>query len=593
MEILVGRIRPDLSVKQAEAEMKPIAARLAQQYPDTNTDRGVKLVPLLEDVVGDVRSALLILFGAVSFVLLIACANVANLLLARAAGRAREIAIRTALGASRVQIVRQLLTESFLLALLGGAGGLLLAWWGVDVLRAFGPRNLPRLDDVRINAGVCAFTVALAILSTLLFGLLPALQLSRSNVNESLQQGSKSSIGGVHGARMRAALIVSQLSLSLLLLAGAGLLIKSFFNLRATSPGFEPSRLLVLHQVVPRIKYSEEDMQRRFYTRLVPKLGAIPGVEAVGGAHPLPFSGNDSASSFAIAGQPDPGPGNHPVASHLVVVPGYFRTMKIPLRSGRDLDQRDDARSTRVAIVNEAFVRRFSPNTNPIGQRLRLDREGDKPDALEVVGVVGDTKQNELGAEIIPEFYQPFAQAPGRRVQLVFRTAAANLAAIQAAVRRVIHEQDPDVFVANLQPMDAVMGEKIAQPRFNMMLLGAFAGVAMVLAAIGIYGVIGYNVAQRTKEIGIRMALGAQRRDMLQMILRQSLTIVGIGLVVGLAGALALTRLMTSLLYGVGASDFTTYAIVILLLSGAALLASYFPARRAMHVDPMVALRYE
>jgi len=305
---LIGRIKPGLSVKQAEAEMKPIAAHLAQQYPDTNTDRSVKLVSLLEDVVGDVRPALLILFGAVSFVLLIACANVANLLLARAATRAREIAIRTALGASRAQIVRQLLTESFLLALLGGAGGLLLAWWGVDVLRALGPRNLPRLDDVHVNAGVCAFTFALAILSTLLFGLLPALQLSRGNVNESLQQGSKSSSGGVHGTRMRATLVVSQVALSLLLLAGAGLLIKSFFNLRATNPGFEPSRLLVLDQVVPRGKYSAEDVQRRFYSQLIPKLAAIPGVESVGGANPLPFSGNDRGSSFIIAGEPDPGP---------------------------------------------------------------------------------------------------------------------------------------------------------------------------------------------------------------------------------------------------------------------------------------------
>jgi putative ABC transport system permease protein len=602
---LVGRMKPGLSVKQAEAEMKPIAARLAQQYPDTNTDRSVKLVPLLDDVVGDVRPALLILFGAVSFVLLIACANVANLLLARAAARSREIAIRTALGASRAQIVRQLLTESFLLALLGGAGGLLLAVWGVDVLRASGPRNLPRLDDVHINAGVCAFTFALAILSTLVSGLLPALQLSRSDVNESLQQGWKGSSSGVHGMRVRGALIVSQVALSLLLLAGAGLLIKSFYNLRATNPGFEPSRLLVLDQILPRAKYSEEDAQRRFYTQLLPKLAAIPGVESVGGASPLPFSGNDSSSSFAIAGQPDPGPGNRPGASYRTIVPDYFRTMKIPLRSGRDFDQRDNENSARVAIVNEAFVRRFLPNMNPIGQRLLLnrerrhshggqaDQEADKTDSLEIVGVVGDTKQNELAAETIPEFYEPFAQAPWRRIWLVFRTAPANLAGIDAAVRRIIHEEDADVFVANLQPMQALIGKNIAQPRFNTMLLGIFATLAMVLAAVGIYGVITYNVAQRTKEIGIRMALGAQRRDMLHMVLRQSFSLVGIGLFAGLLSALALTRLMTSLLYGVTAHDLSIYVIVLTVLSGAALLASYFPARRAMNVDPMVALRYE
>jgi putative ABC transport system permease protein len=602
---LVGHMKPGLSVKQAEAEMKPIAARLAKQYPDTNTDRGVKLVPLLEDVVGDVRPALLILFGAVSFVLLIACANVANLLLARAAARSREIAIRTALGASRVQIVRQLLTESFLLALLGGAGGLLLASWGVDVLRAFGPRNLPRLEDVHINAGVCAFTFGLAILSILLFGLLPALQLSRSDVNESLQRGWKGSSSGVHGMRVRGALIVSQVALSLLLLAGAGLLIKSFFSLRSTSPGFEASRLLVLDQVVPRWKYSEEDVQRHFFAQLIPKLAAIPGVESVGGANPLPFSGNDSSSSFAIASERDPGPGNRPAASYLVVVSGYFRTMKIPLRSGRDFDQRDNENSARIAIVNEAFVRRFLSNTNPIGQRLLLNRdrrhshggqadhEGDKTDSLEIVGVVGDTKQNELAAETIPEFYEPFAQAPSRRTWLVFRTATANLAGIDAAVRRVIHEQDADVFVANLQPMQELIGKKIAQPRFNTMLLGIFATVAMVLAAVGIYGVIAYNVAQRTKEIGIRMALGAQRSDMLQMFLWQSFSLVGIGLIAGLLSSLALTRLMISLLYGVNAHDPSIYVIVLTVLSGAAFLATYFPARRATRVDPMVALRYE
>jgi len=294
-----------------------------------------------------------------------------------------------------------------------------------------------------------------------------------------------------------------------------------------------------------------------------------------------------------IAGEPDPGPGNHPDASHLVLSPGYFRTMKIPLRSGRDFDHRDNEHSTRVAIVNEAFVRRFLSNRNPIGQRLLLDREGDKPDALEVVGVVDDTKQTELSAEIIPEFYQPFAQAPDRRVWLVFRTAAANLTGIDAAVRRMIHEQDADLFVANLQPMHALIGKQIAQPRFNTMLLGIFATVAMILAAVGIYGVIGYSVAQRTKEIGIRMALGAQRRDMLQMVLWQSFSLVGMGLLAGLLSALALTRLMTRLLYGVTAHDLSIYAIVLTVLSSAAFLASYFPARRAMQVDPMVALRYE
>ena len=590
---LVGRLKPNVSATQAEAELKPIAARMAEQFPDTNTGRGARVIPLLEDVVGDVRPALLILLGAVALVLLIACANVANLLLARAAARSREIGIRTALGASRTLIVRQLLAESFVLALLGGVGGLLLAWWGVDVLGAVGPRDVPRIGDIHVNATVCFFTFGLAIVSTLAFGLVPALQVSRPNVSDALQQGSKGSTGGVHGTRVRALLVVSQVSLSLLLLAGAGLLIKSFFNLRATSPGFDPSRLLVIEQVVPRVKYSEEDQQRRFYDQLFPKLAEIPGVEAVGGANPLPFSGNDSGSSFYIAGQPPIAPGNRPDASHLSVTPGYFKAMRIPLRNGRDFDQRDTDKSPFVVMVNETFARRFLPNVNPIGQVVVLDRgdQGELP--MEVVGVVGDTKHEELGEIPRPEFYQPFQQYPNRRLWITLRLTSANLAGVDTAVRRVVQGIDPDVFVPQLTPMTSLLAQRLAQPRFNMMLLGIFATVAMLLAAIGIYGVIAYSVTQRTREIGIRMALGAQRTQMLGMVLRQSLTVVTIGLVIGLLAAFAATRLLASLLYGVGANDILTYATVVLLLSAAALLASYIPARRAMRVDPMVALRYE
>ena len=395
---LIGRLKPGVTPRQADAEMKPIAAHLAAQYPDTNLGRGVFVRPLLEDLVGNVRPALLILLGAVALVLLIACANVANLLLARAAARSREIGIRAALGASRLLIVRQLLSESFILALIGGAAGLVLAWWAVDLLGTFGPHDVPRLDHVRVNLGVCAFTFGLAILSTLVFGLVPALQVSRTNVNESLQQGSKGSTGGLHGGRTRAFLVVSQVSLSLLLLAGAGLLIKSFFNLRSTDPGFEPSRLLVLDQILPRTTYPEPDQQRRFFGQLLPKLAVLPGVEAVGGANPLPFSGNDSNSSFTIAGQPPIAPGNHPDASHLIVVPGYFRAMKIPLHNGRTFDQRDAENSGHVAMINETFARRFLPNENPIGQHILLDLGDNKSDALEIVGVVADSKQTDLAA---------------------------------------------------------------------------------------------------------------------------------------------------------------------------------------------------
>jgi putative ABC transport system permease protein len=574
--------------------MAPIAARLARQYPDFNLDRGVRIVPLLQDLVGNVRPALLILLGAVVLVLLIACANVANLLLARAASRSREIGIRAALGASRARVVRQLLAESLLLALLGAAGGLLLAWWGVDVLKTFGPRNVPRLSEIHINTAVAAFTFALAILSTIVFGLVPALQVSRTDVSGSLQQGAKGSTGGLHGARTRAVLIVAQVSLSLLLLAGAGLLIKSFFNLRGTSPGFEPTRLLVLDQFIPRTRYPEPEQWRRFYEQLLPKLAALPGVETVSGANPLPFSGNDSDWTFTIAGQPPVAPGNHPDASNLTVLPGYFRAMKVPLRSGRDFDARDTQTAAKVAMVNETFVRRFLSHGNPIGQHILVDQaDGGEPEPLEIIGVVADTKQNELGAPSMPEFYRVFAQNPVRRLWLVFRSATEGATGLQSALARVIHEIDPEIYVGELQPMPKLLGRQLAQPKFNTLLLVVFAAVALALAAIGIYGVIAYSVAQRTREIGIRMALGAQRTQMLRLILRQSLTVVTIGLSIGLIAAFAGTRLLGSLLYGVGANDFVTYASVVLLLGGAALLASYIPARRAMKVDPIIALRYE
>ena len=589
---LVGRMKPGVTINQAEAELRTISDRLEQQYPDTNTGRSFALVPLLEDIVGNVRPALLILLGAVALVLLIACANVANLLLARAAARSREIGIRTALGASRTIIVRQLLAESLVLALLGGAGGLLLAWWGVDLLRAFGPRDVPRLADIHINVAVGAFTAIVAIVSTLVFGLVPALQVSRPNVTDALQQGAKGSTGGAQAQRVRAALVVSQVALSLLLLAGAGLLIKSFLNLRATNLGFEPSRLVVLDQVVPRLKYPGPDQQRRFYDQLLAKLVALPGVESVSGATPFPLSGNDSGRSFRMARDPERGPGTHPDASHVVVFPRYFATMKVPLRAGRDFDQRDIEGAQRVAIVNEAFVRRHLPTVNPIGEQILLDT-ADGAEPLEIVGVVGDAKQTALGIETIPEMYQPFPQVPNRRVWLAFRTASDNPAGMETAVRRLVHEIDSDVYVGQLQPMSVFIGHQLAQPKFNMMLLGVFAVVALTLAAIGIYGVIAYSVAQRTREIGIRMALGAQRADMLGMILRQSLTLVVIGLLIGLVASFAGTRLLKSLLFGVGAADMVTYGLVVAVLGGAAFLASWIPARRAMRVDPMVALRYE
>jgi putative ABC transport system permease protein len=591
---VVGRLKPGVQIRQAEAELSAIAGRLSKQYPDTNMNfTSMTVTTLHSDMVGDVRPALMILLGAVALVLLIACANVANLLLARAASRSREIAIRTALGASRLRVIRQLLCESLLLALMGGTAGLLLAWWGVDLLGAAGPQGLPHIAQIKVNFTVAAFTFALAIGSTALFGLIPALQVSRPSVNESLQQGSKGSTGGLHTNRLRAFLVVSQVSLSLLLLAGAGLLIKSFFNLRATNPGFDPERLMTLQLTLPRVRYPELDQQIRAHDAIMEKISAIPGVESAGGANPLPLAGNINNFSFMVSGAAPLPRGNHPGGGYLIVKPDYFQAMKIPVLQGRAFTRADTKDSPLVVMINEAFVRKHFPDRNPVGQQVMIDRgEGNAP-PCEVVGVVGNSRHDSLAAPPGPEMYVPFPQDPSRSLDIVMRVASTNLMGLNAEVKRAVHGVDKDLFVPKLEPMTNFLSTQLAQPRFNMMLLAVFAGVAMILAAIGIYGVIAYSVTQRTREIGIRMALGAQRTQMLGMVLRQSLTLVAIGITLGVLVALAATRVMSTLLYGVSANDLSTYAIVIFLLGAAALLASYLPARRAMKVDPMVALRYE
>ena len=407
---VIGRLKPGVDVRQAQTDLGAIAAHLAQQYPDSNAGHLVNLVSLYEEIVGSSRPALAVLLGAVALVLLIACANVANLLLARATARSHEIAIRAALGASRIRVVRQLLAESFLLAFLGGTGGLLLAWWGVDLLSTFGPRDLPRMEEIAINPSVCIFTFTLAVLSTILFGLVPALQISRPHVSESLH-GSKGSTGTLQSHRVRGALIVSQVALSLLLLAGAGLLIKSFYNLRKASPGFDPSRLFMMDFVLPAVKYPKEEQQVRFYDAFLPKLGALAGLQSVGGANPLPFSNNGRGSTFAIAGQPPIPRGNHPAASHLIANPGYFHTMGIPLLAGRVFDQRDTATSPKVIMVNEAFARKFLPNKNPLGEKVIIDRDDPNPPACEIVGMVGNSKHD-----------SPRREQPGNFTRLIRRS---------------------------------------------------------------------------------------------------------------------------------------------------------------------------
>ena len=471
---------------------------------------------------------------------------------------------------------------------------MLIAGWGIDLLRVFGPHDVPRLGEVAINAPVFLFTFAAAIFSTLLFALVPALQVTRPNVNESLQEGNRGAVGP-ESHHLRRLLIIAQVALSLLLLAGAGLLIKSFANLRATKPGFDPQRALVADLILPKAKYPESEKHRQFFEQTLAKLGALPGVEAAGAAFPMPFSNNDSSSSFSIVGQPPQPPGKELGASHLTITPDYFRAMATPVLRGRDFNSHDTKDSSPVVIVNDAFAAKFFPDGKALGQQITLDSlEDGKPTApKEIIGIVGGSRHESLAVAPLPEFYIPAAQDPARRMNVVIRTAASDPAGLQNSLRNIVHEFDKDLFVPTLEPLEKRIGVTLAQPRFNMILLGCFAGVAMILAAIGIYGVIAYSVAQRTREIGIRMALGAQKIDMLTMVMRQSFTVIGIGLLAGILGALAVTRLMSSLLYGVSAHDLSIYAIVTILLSGAALIATYFPARRAMAVDPMVALRYE
>lgn len=595
---IIGRLKPGVSIREAEAETSAIATHLAAQYPSTNAKYvATAVVTLHSDVVSDVRPALLILLAAVTLVLLIACANVANLLLARGASRGRELAIRTSLGATRARIVRQMLCESLLIAVLGGSAGLVLAWWSLDLVNAIRPPSLPHLGEIRVNALVAAYTYGLAIACTLFFGLVPALQVSRPSVHEILQQAAKGSTGSLHSSRSRSLLVISQVAVSLLLLTCAGLLLKSFSNLRAANPGFDAARTVRTSIPLPRVRYTDIDQQIRTYHQIFQKISAIPVIESAGGINPLPLTDTDISSSFIASGMIEQGPGTHPNAGDLIVTGDYFQAMQIPVLVGRTFLPTDGRESAPVIVVNEVFARKFFAGRDPLDQWIRIDpAEGKAPLVRRVIGVIGDTRHASLAANPEPQFYVPLSQEVVRTdpLSVVLRTRAfTSLPGLRDAVKHAVWEVDKDLFVAEFQPMKELISVQLAQPRFNLLLLGVFAGVALILAAIGIYGVIAYSVSQRTREIGIRMALGAQRSQMLAMILQQSLMLVLIGIVSGVIVSLGATRVIASLLFGVGVNDISTYAAVITLLGAAAFLASYIPARRAMRVDPMVALRYE
>ena len=588
---VIGRLKPGISVEHARQDVSTIADRLAKEYPDADEGVGGTAISLQQATVGDVRRPLLVLLGAVGLVLLIACVNVANLLLARVAARDTEFAVRAALGAGRGRLLRQLLTESVLLSVLGGAVGVFVAWVSLDALVALQPQGVPRLGEVQVNRGVVAFASGLSLVTGLVFGAFPALQMARRPTAQVLREGGRGLLGG-RGDRLRGGLVVGQMALAMMLLAGAGLLIRSFSRLSHVDPGFRTENALSFRISLPESVYDSDARRTAFFEDLLPRLGALPGVRSVGGVSGLPLGGTRFNLSFEIAGRPPLPPAQQPTMEVRVATHGYFDTMGIVVRRGRGFEAGDSRGANQVVLLSEAAVTRFFPGEDPLGKHITVGWRRDPPAGGEVVGIVGDIKELGLGHENAPEVYLPSSQLPFPSMDIVLRTSVSPLS-LAPSVEATVHGLDPELPVSRMRTLEDVVARSISEPRFYMLLLGAFAGIALFLAALGIFGVMSYAVVQRSREIGIRVALGALPGDVLRSVLREALLLSGSGVALGVIGAMALSQVLRRLLFDLSPTDPGTLGAMAALLSAVALLASYLPARRATRVDPLVALRSE
>ncbi|MFL6278205.1 MAG: ABC transporter permease [Blastocatellia bacterium] len=597
---VVGRLAAGVTQEQAQTEMSAIAQRLIEQYPESNTGWGVALIPYQNLVTFNIRWALLVLLAAVGCVLLIACANVANLLLARAASREKEIAIRLAMGATRGRLIRQVLTESVLISLIGGAVGMLIALWSTQALISLNPQGIPRSGEIGVDGRVLGFALLASVAAGILFGLVPAWQSSRANVNETLKESGKSVAGHGRGRRLRSTLVVVQMAFAFMLLVCAGLLIKSFSQLQRVNMGFNQQHLLTMQVTLPPAQYARPADVLGFYRDASERLGALPGVIAASGISNVPLAGGGPQFIFSVEGRPLPTPADAPIASYRIVTGDYFATMNIPLIKGRTFTDADKEDSLQVVTVNQNMAELMWPGEDAVGKRLTVGvpLPGDKPDYATVVGVVGNVKHTTLAGETGMQIYQPVTQTPflglgfGRTMNFILRTQL-EPATLAESARAVIAGLNPRLPVANVKTMDTIIAESVAANRFNMSLFGLFAAIAMALTVVGVFGVMNYAVTQRTQEIGIRMALGAQPGQVRALILKQGLMLSGLGLAIGLGGALLATQMLSSLLFSVSATDPVVLAGVAVVLAAVALLTCYIPARRATKVDPIIALKHE